>query len=122
MPALREVERFTMSAPPPLALLTDALGHMPFRDVLGWCAARGVAGVELGVGGYSPAPHIAREELLASADARRDLLGTVADADLEIVALNATISRSASATVPSKSRRASALASSSSRAMCGAGE
>jgi sugar phosphate isomerase/epimerase len=90
MPALREVERFTMSAPPPLALLTDALGHMPLRDVARWCAARGLVGVELGVGGYSPAPHLAREELLGSARARRDLLGSLAAANLEIVALNAS--------------------------------
>jgi sugar phosphate isomerase/epimerase len=90
MPALQEVERFTMSAPPPLALLTDALGHMPLREVLPWCARRGLVGVELGVGGYSPAPHVEREKLLAGAGARRDLLRSVSDSDLEIVALNAS--------------------------------
>jgi sugar phosphate isomerase/epimerase len=79
-----------MSTPPPLALLTDALGHMPFQDVLEWCAVRGLVGVELGVGGYSPAPHVAREELLASARARRDFLASLAEANLEIVALNAS--------------------------------
>jgi sugar phosphate isomerase/epimerase len=79
-----------MSAVPPLSLFTDALGHMPLRDVLGWCAARGLVGVELGVGGYSPAPHIAPEELLRSPSARRDLLDSLADANLELVALNAS--------------------------------
>jgi len=79
-----------MSTPPPLALLTDALGHLPLRDVLQWCGDRGLVGVELGVGGYSPAPHLMRQELLASAAARRDLLARVSDADLEIVALNAS--------------------------------
>jgi sugar phosphate isomerase/epimerase len=46
--------------------------------------------VELGVGGYSPAPHLAREELLSSPNGRRDLLRSVTEADLEIVALNAS--------------------------------
>ncbi|HTP23828.1 MAG TPA: sugar phosphate isomerase/epimerase [Solirubrobacteraceae bacterium] len=79
-----------MSTALPLALLTDALGDMPFRDVLEWCADRGLTGVELGVGGYSPAPHLGRDDLLASARARRDLLATVTDAGIEIVALNAS--------------------------------
>jgi sugar phosphate isomerase/epimerase len=79
-----------MSAAPPLALFTDALAHMPLRDVIQWCAARGLVGVELGVGGYSSAPHIARGELLASAGARRDLVRGLAAADLELVALNAS--------------------------------
>jgi sugar phosphate isomerase/epimerase len=79
-----------MPTTPPLALLTDALASMPLRDVLQWCEARGLAGVELGVGGYSSAPHIDREELLTSAGARRDLLRSLAEANLELVALNAS--------------------------------
>jgi len=79
-----------MDAAPPLALLTDALGDMPLQDVLEWCATRGLAGVELGVGAYSPAPHIAREDLLANPGVRRDLLRSVTEAGLEIVALNAS--------------------------------
>jgi sugar phosphate isomerase/epimerase len=77
-----------MSTPPPLALLTDALEHMPLPAALEWCAARGLVGVEFGVGGYSPAPHVDRAELLASAGSRRDLLARLDDADLDIVALN----------------------------------
>jgi sugar phosphate isomerase/epimerase len=79
-----------MSTTPRLALFTDALASMPLRDVLQWCEARGLAGVELGVGGYSSAPHVAREELLTSADARRDLVRSLAEANLELVALNAS--------------------------------
>jgi sugar phosphate isomerase/epimerase len=79
-----------MYAASPLALLTDALAFMPLSDVLEWCAARGLAGVELGLGGYSPAPHLARDELLASAEARRELTRTLSDAGLELVALNAS--------------------------------
>jgi sugar phosphate isomerase/epimerase len=79
-----------MLAIPPLSVLTDALGYMSLRDVLGWCAARGLAGVEFGLGGYSPAPHLAPKRLLADASARRDLTRSVAEANLEIVALNAS--------------------------------
>jgi sugar phosphate isomerase/epimerase len=56
-----------------VALLTDALEHRSLDDVARWCAQRGIEGLELGVGGYSPAPHI-------------DAL----PAELEIVALNAS--------------------------------
>jgi sugar phosphate isomerase/epimerase len=79
-----------MSTAPPLALFTDALQDMPLREVLEWCAARGLAGVELGVGGYSPAPHLPRARLLASPEARDELLRELADADLALVALNAS--------------------------------
>src|SRR6201991_1364523 len=41
-----------------VALLTDALGHRPLDDVAAWCAERGIDGLEIGVGGYSPAPHL----------------------------------------------------------------
>jgi sugar phosphate isomerase/epimerase len=63
---------------------------MPLREVLGWCAERGLDGVELGVGGYSPAPHLSRERLLASAEARDELARELADADVALVALNAS--------------------------------
>src|ERR1700760_1882398 len=43
---------------PSITLLTDALSDRPLDDVVQWCAERGIGGLELGVGGYSPAPHI----------------------------------------------------------------
>jgi sugar phosphate isomerase/epimerase len=64
--------------PSTIALLTDALGDRPLEDVAEWCAARGMGGLEVGVGGYSPAPHV--DSLRAGAD----LCG------LEVVALNAS--------------------------------
>jgi sugar phosphate isomerase/epimerase len=61
-----------------IALLTDALEDRPLEAVAEWCAARGIGGLELGVGGYSPAPHV-------------DALATGADlAGLDVVALNAS--------------------------------
>jgi sugar phosphate isomerase/epimerase len=56
-----------------VALLTDALGHRSLGDVVEWCRERGIGGLEIGVGGYSPAPHV-------------DSL----PAGLEVVALNAS--------------------------------
>jgi sugar phosphate isomerase/epimerase len=73
-----------------IALLTDALGHRSLTDTLQWCAARGVEAVELGVGGYSPAPHADRAALLAGAAARRELQTHLGDAGIELVALNAS--------------------------------
>jgi sugar phosphate isomerase/epimerase len=60
-----------------IALLTDALEHRSLDDVAAWCAARGIQGLELGAGGYSPAPHL-------SPDAR----GIAEAHGLDIVALN----------------------------------
>jgi len=44
-----------------VALLTDALAHRSLDDVAAWCTERGIGGLEIGVGGYSAAPHL--EEL-----------------------------------------------------------
>jgi sugar phosphate isomerase/epimerase len=61
-----------------IALLTDALEDRPLEAVAEWCAARGIGGLELGVGGYSPAPHV--DALRAGVDL----------AGLGVVALNAS--------------------------------
>jgi sugar phosphate isomerase/epimerase len=70
-----------------VALLTDALAHRSLDDVAAWCAARGIGGLEIGVGGYSPAPH-ANLSLLEDRPGRERLLGVLADAALELAALN----------------------------------
>jgi sugar phosphate isomerase/epimerase len=72
-----------------IALLTDALEHRSLDDVAAWCAARGILGLELGVGGYSPAPHADLDGLLSQAS-REALLEQVAAHGTEIVALNAS--------------------------------
>src|SRR4051812_20232742 len=56
-----------------VALLTDALAHRSLGEVEAWCAARRIGALEIGVGGYSPAPHAA-----------------ALPAALEVVALNAS--------------------------------
>ncbi len=62
---------------PSITLLTDALGHRPLDEVARWCDERGIGGLEIGVGGYSPAPHV-------------DALRAGVHGGLEVVALNAS--------------------------------
>ncbi len=73
-----------------IALLTDALEDVSLEEVLLWCSERGITGVELGVGGYSPAPHVDAEALLADEQSRADLLAQLGEAGIELVALNAS--------------------------------
>jgi sugar phosphate isomerase/epimerase len=65
---------------------------MSLPEASEWCAQRGVVGLELGVGGYSPAPHLDRASLLGSDGeaARRELVALLAESDLTLVALNAS--------------------------------
>jgi sugar phosphate isomerase/epimerase len=73
-----------------LALFTDGLERRSLEQALDWIAAEvpEVAGVELGVGGYSPVPHCDPELLATSAPARDELLSTLAQRGLELCALN----------------------------------
>jgi len=70
-----------------IGVLTDALERLPLDDAAAWCADAGIEAVELGVGGYSPAPH-ADLSLLGDRAARDRLLGVLADHGLELAALN----------------------------------
>ena len=70
-----------------VGLLTDALAHLSLEETARWCAERGLEAVELGVGGYSLAPHVDLA-LLADRGARDRLRGTLAAAGLELAALN----------------------------------
>jgi sugar phosphate isomerase/epimerase len=73
-----------------LCLLTDGLAHLELDEALAWCASRDLTAVELGVGGYSPAPHVDRAALLSDGRAREELLATLADAGMRLAALNAS--------------------------------
>jgi sugar phosphate isomerase/epimerase len=73
-----------------LCLLTDGLAHLELDDALAWCTAHDLTAVELGVGGYSPAPHVDRAALLDDARARDALRARLADAGIELAALNAS--------------------------------
>jgi sugar phosphate isomerase/epimerase len=70
-----------------IGLFTDALDRLTLTEALAFTAERGLAAVELGVGGYSPAPH-ATLALLGDAAARDRLRGLLAEHELELAALN----------------------------------
>ena len=73
-----------------VALLTDALTHRSLEETLRWCTERGISAVELGVGGYSPAPHLDLERLLAGDAERSAYLALLEEHAVEVVALNAS--------------------------------
>jgi sugar phosphate isomerase/epimerase len=73
-----------------IAVLTDALAHRSLDEVLEWCGERDIDGVELGVGGYSPAPHVDAAARSGDHGAPEALAGRVEAAGLEIAALNAS--------------------------------
>jgi sugar phosphate isomerase/epimerase len=50
-----------------LSLCTDCLGHLSFEQMLDSVSEMGVLGVEMTTGGWSPAPHLRADELLADA-------------------------------------------------------
>jgi len=71
-----------------LSLCTDCLGDLPFERMLDKASELGVRGVEMTVGGWSSAPHLRADELLADAGKRRAVLGALEARGLEIAALN----------------------------------
>jgi len=71
-----------------VGLFTDALSHRTLADVLTWCGEREIAAVELGVGGYSSAPHADLSNLLVERSARNELIRATADAGVTVAALN----------------------------------
>lgn len=71
-----------------VGLFTDAFSHRTLAEVLTWCGERNLAAVELGVGGYSSAPHADLSNLLVERSARDELIRATSDAGLTIAALN----------------------------------
>jgi sugar phosphate isomerase/epimerase len=71
-------------------VFTDGLAHLSLEAAAAWCVERGVGDLELGVGGYSPAPHLDLARLLDDRSARDELLRVVAGARCRISALNAS--------------------------------
>jgi sugar phosphate isomerase/epimerase len=71
-----------------IGLFTDGLEHLSFGDALAWCVERDIRDLELGVGGYSPVPHVDVAALLADGAERYELLAQVRDAGASIAALN----------------------------------
>ncbi len=74
--------------PMKLGLFTDGLAYMPFEDMLKAAADMGIQVLEFGTGGYSNAPHLNMQELLSSAQARKEFLEKIHAYGMEIAALN----------------------------------
>ncbi|HUZ86042.1 MAG TPA: sugar phosphate isomerase/epimerase [Candidatus Baltobacterales bacterium] len=72
-----------------IGLLTDALPERTLEEVVDWASRTGlVEDLELGVGGYSPAPHCDVAALLGKSTAVREWRRPIVDAGLGISALN----------------------------------
>jgi sugar phosphate isomerase/epimerase len=73
-----------------IALFTDILGDRSLTEVLDWLAgvAPEITAVELGTGGYSPAPHCDVAELLWSRAGRDRWLEGIRGRGFELAALN----------------------------------
>lgn len=71
-----------------LSFCTDSLGHLPFEQMLDRLLELGVSGVEMTTGGWSPAPHLDTDDLLANPAKRRQLQQALASRGMEIAALN----------------------------------
>jgi sugar phosphate isomerase/epimerase len=71
-----------------LGFVTDALGYMPFEEMLDTCVDLGIEAVELGCGNWSKAPHVDLDGLLGSSAEREKFLNAIQNRGLEIAALN----------------------------------
>ena len=76
--------------PMKVGLFTDALSDRSLGEALRWLEAAlpEIEYVELGTGGYSPAPHCDRTRLLESPEARRKLLDEIDSHELHLAAVN----------------------------------
>jgi sugar phosphate isomerase/epimerase len=74
-----------------LAVVAEPFVRLPLDDLLGLLDERApaVRGLELGSGGYAPAPHLDRELLLADEEARRRYLEHLEERGFRLAALNA---------------------------------
>ncbi len=73
-----------------IGLFTDALPDRPLTEVMDWLreAAPQVSRIEIGTGGYSPAPHADRKLLLEDAGARERWHAAIRERGFELSALN----------------------------------
>ncbi len=72
-----------------IGMVTDSLAQLPFDELLDTAAKLGLTHLEFPTGGWSSAPHLDVDELLADPAARDRFTGAIADHGLAISALNA---------------------------------
>ncbi len=71
-----------------LCAVSDSLGHLSFPDAAKASADLGLAGLEICMGNWSPAPHAKLQSLLESKDERRKFLSVLEQNGLSLAALN----------------------------------
>jgi len=71
-----------------LSFCTDSLGAFPLEEMLDKLAAMDIHYVEMTTGGWSPAPHIRMDELLADASKREAFQAALKKRNIELCALN----------------------------------
>ena len=71
----------------PIALFTDGLRELSRAEAFAWAAEHGIDQVELGTGGFSPAPHVDLDELTSDRGVER-LLRDARNAGVGLAALN----------------------------------
>ncbi len=71
-----------------LSICTDSMGNLSYTDMLDRCVELGLEGVEMTGGGWSPAPHVPTEELLADKGKLKAFAKELEARGLEIAALN----------------------------------
>jgi sugar phosphate isomerase/epimerase len=71
-----------------LSICTDIMGNLPFTEMLDKCVDLGLEGIEMTGGGWSPAPHVRAEEMLADKGKLRVFAKEIETRGLEIAALN----------------------------------
>lgn len=72
-----------------IGVVSDSLAKLSFGDMLDMASKLGMSGVEINTGGWSTAPHLDLDRLLASGAERREFAAAFEGRGLEIVALNA---------------------------------
>jgi sugar phosphate isomerase/epimerase len=72
-----------------IGLFTDGLAHLDRTQALAWCAERGIQQLEMGVGSWSPRPHLDLASLLAGRGERDRLAGELREHDATLACVNA---------------------------------
>ena len=71
-----------------LCAVSESLGHLSFPEAAKASAELGLAGLEIGMGNWSAAPHAKLQSLLENKEQRRKFLEVLEENGLELAALN----------------------------------
>ena len=72
-----------------IGVFDDGLAGLDRRGAFAWCAERGLAAIEMGVGGWGLARNLPLDALLRDAAARDALLGELREHGLALSCVNA---------------------------------